>query len=185
MFMYPCTPSSLSPLTFKYSMPTGLQFQVAPIEILSYGKCNKVFDVNRQAYVNLNLNKSSLKHFPTPFGTNGILCNRTKSSVLSFVSIFAVLSIVVELLLANKTIMQRDIYYMFKHLFQNKNNANKAISDLCAILGVARHCLGIYSHPKGLFIGDLSYQETLSLITSPSLAPSLNINAAPIIHSSI
>ncbi|XP_030525495.1 meiotic recombination protein SPO11-1 isoform X1 [Rhodamnia argentea] len=70
-----------------------------------------------------------------------------------------VLLIVQQLLQENRHGSKRDIYYMHPSVFRDQSVVDRAINDLCILLGCSRHNLNVVSVGKGLVMGWLRFTE--------------------------
>lgn len=91
-------------------------------------------------------------------------------SARKFTAISLVLNTAYELLACEKTVTQREIYYMYK-FFKNQSEADEAILDACSLLGVPRICLNIVGSAKGWFAGKLFIQITGNWLDCSKLGP--------------
>ncbi|KAH7831861.1 putative Meiotic recombination protein SPO11 [Monocercomonoides exilis] len=78
---------------------------------------------------------------------------------------FRVLSIIHKLLVENKRTTKRDLFYMDVGLFQTQSTSNAAIEELASFLKVPRYSLNVFASPKGLVIGNVSFNEDGSRTT--------------------
>ncbi|KAF0705836.1 hypothetical protein AaE_014361 [Aphanomyces astaci] len=69
-----------------------------------------------------------------------------------------VLQTVHQLLLEDKSITQRELYYLHP-FFESQKEADESILDTGGFLGVPRECLNIVGGVKGCFTGRISIQE--------------------------
>jgi DNA topoisomerase VI subunit A len=69
--------------------------------------------------------------------------------------VIAVLSVCHELLLKNKTMSQRELYYLLIKHFQSQRELNVALQDACATLGVPRYALNIGAATRGVLAGTI------------------------------
>jgi DNA topoisomerase VI subunit A len=70
-----------------------------------------------------------------------------------------VVSTVHELLITNKRITKRDLFYMDIKLFEKQVNSDRAVEDLSQLLNVPRSMLNVFASPKGLVCGKLNFEE--------------------------
>ncbi|OQS06475.1 hypothetical protein THRCLA_01487 [Thraustotheca clavata] len=82
----------------------------------------------------------------------------TLSGARKYTGMWLVLQIAQQLLLQDKTITQRELYYI-NPFFSNQQEADECILDVAGLLCVPRECLNIVGAVKGYFNGCITYQE--------------------------
>ncbi|CAK4870476.1 unnamed protein product [Aphanomyces euteiches] len=75
-----------------------------------------------------------------------------------YTGMWLVLQTAHELLKADKTITQRELYYLHS-FFETQREADESILDVGGFLGVPRDCLNIVGGVKGCFTGQISIEE--------------------------
>lgn len=72
-----------------------------------------------------------------------------------FTSISLILSYCHSLLLAERTTTTREVYYYYVTHFRSQRECDAAIWNVCELLRVDRHDLGLVASPRGWFCGDI------------------------------
>nr|AHY99543.1 meiotic recombination protein [Carica papaya]ALX26988.1 meiotic recombination protein SPO11-1 [Carica papaya] len=100
-----------------------------------------------------------------------ILTLQRKSHVYRIDVLLRVLLIVQQLLQENRHGSKRDIYYMHPSVFSAQSVVDRAINDICILLGCSRHNLNVVPVGKGLVMGWLRFMEAgrkVDCIKSPN-----------------
>lgn len=85
----------------------------------------------------------------------------------SYAAIFAVLAFSHRVLLSGQIATSRELWYHYKtsrECFKSQADCDRAVLDAAALLGVARHQLGIVGAAKGLFAGYFRFRPLGSLM---------------------
>ncbi|OQR86141.1 hypothetical protein ACHHYP_10951 [Achlya hypogyna] len=83
----------------------------------------------------------------------------TTTGARKYTGMWLVLQIAHQLLRENKTVTQRELYYLHP-FFTTQQEADECILDVSGLLRVPRECLNIVGGVKGYFTGRICYQET-------------------------
>ncbi|EQC39822.1 hypothetical protein SDRG_03242 [Saprolegnia diclina VS20] len=82
----------------------------------------------------------------------------TSASARKYTGMWLVLQIAHQLLLEDKTVTQRELYYLHP-FFTSQQEADECILDVSGLLCVPRECLNIIGGVKGYFTGRLCYRS--------------------------
>lgn len=82
-----------------------------------------------------------------------------------------------ELLSKNKTVTQRELYYLHASYFVNQPESLAALTNVMTLLKLPRHALGILAAPRGWYAGPLRVQKRV--IATSSSSSSSSSGAAP------
>ncbi|CAL0314517.1 unnamed protein product [Lupinus luteus] len=81
----------------------------------------------------------------------------------AFVRVWKVMEICYQVLLQEKRVTQRELYYKLlcdsPHLFPSQTEVNRTIQDVVALLRCSRYSLGIMASSRGLIAGRIILQE--------------------------
>jgi meiotic recombination protein SPO11 len=78
---------------------------------------------------------------------------RTLSEARHFAVVLKLLDIILHLLLSNRTLTKRDIFYQHIELFKSQSVVDRVVDDLACTFGVGRAGLNIVAASKGLVAG--------------------------------
>ncbi len=81
------------------------------------------------------------------------------SCTKTFVQTIVLLNRIHELLIHNKHITQRDVYYWCIDYFSSQIECNQMIQDVTHLLCFPRECLHIFTASKGMICGSIEYQQ--------------------------
>ncbi|KAL2348014.1 hypothetical protein Fmac_002014 [Flemingia macrophylla] len=94
----------------------------------------------------------------------------------AFVRVWKVMEICYQILLQEKRVTQRELFYKMlcdsSHLFPSQKHVNRTIQDLVALLRCSRYSLGIMASSRGLVAGRLVLQEPGKEVVDCSLCGS-------------
>jgi meiotic recombination protein SPO11 len=83
----------------------------------------------------------------------------TLSQARSYTSLLLVAGFCHELLLSQRTTTIREVYYGYVTHFKSQRECNASIHQLCLLLRVPRHALGLRASPRGWFCGDVQFLD--------------------------
>ncbi|KAH9454651.1 hypothetical protein MJO29_007600 [Puccinia striiformis f. sp. tritici] len=96
---------------------------------------------------------------------------RTASGARELAQLLRVLELSHDLLLKNKIMTKRDVFYNDVNLFKKQSAVDRLIDDLAATLDLTRGQLHFAASPKGLFQGDLELVTNVGNIVTSGHGP--------------